>query len=294
MKKAAACFARAIEIDPTFALAHSGLGDAYLLLTQFALLTPKESFPLAKSAALAAVKLDSTLAEAHATLGHIAYLFEWNWRQAENYYRRAIELNPHYATAHHWLGVFLRSMGRFDEAVGELNRALELHPLSPVILKNQGTTLAMQKRFDEAETLTLKAIELAPDYPLGYRSLGWIYAQEGANEKAIVALEKAVSLSGRDPAILSALGSVYASANRTDDALCILDELDEAANRVHVSKCDAAQIHIKLGDFDRALDLLQKAFEERDISLVLLAVDPDLDELRVDPRFDVLRARVGL
>ncbi|CAA9401271.1 MAG: Adenylate cyclase [uncultured Pyrinomonadaceae bacterium] len=294
MKKAAACFARAIEIDPKFALAHAGLGDAYLLSSQFALLTPQQCFPQAKTAALTAIKLDSTLAEAHATLGHVAFLFEWNWRQAEIYYRRAIELNPNYATARNWFGGFLRSMNRLDEAVHEISRALELDPLSPVVLKNLGVTLCLQKRFDEAIKLSLKAIELAPDYALGYRSLGWIYLQKGLNEDAVAALEKAALLSNREPAILSALGCAYAAANRTDDAIGILRELDEFVRRAHVSKYDIAQIFIRLGDFDKAFELLEKAFKERDISMVLLAVDPDLDELRRESRFRKLLKSIEL
>jgi DNA-binding winged helix-turn-helix (wHTH) protein/Tfp pilus assembly protein PilF len=295
MRKAAACFARAIEIDPEFALAHAGLGDAYLLSSQFALLTPQECFPRAKVAALEAIKLDSSLAEAHATLGHVAYLYEWDWRQAENYYRRAIELNPNYATAHNWFGTFLRSLNRLDEAVYEITRAIELDPLSPVILKNLGVTLCLQKRFDEAIKLSLKAIELAPDdYALGYRSLGWIYLQKGLNAKAVSALEKAALLSNREPSILSALGWAYLAVKRTADASEILRELNKIARRTHVSKYDMAQIFIKFGDYDKAFELLEKSFEERDISLVLLAVDPDLDELRRDSRFQRLLQFVGL
>jgi DNA-binding winged helix-turn-helix (wHTH) protein/tetratricopeptide (TPR) repeat protein len=294
MRKAAACFARAIEIDSQFALAHAGLGDALLLFSQYAILPPHECFPQAKVAALEAIRLDPNLAEAYATLGHIAYLFEWNWQQAEIYYRRAVELNPNYATAHHWFGAFLRSMKRFDEAVFEINRALELDPLSSVILKNLGVTLCLQKRFAEAIKLTLKAIELAPDYALGFRSLGWIYLQKGLNDKAVAALEKAAALSEREPAILSALGFAYLAAKRPNDASRILYELDKIARRTHVSKYDMAQIFIKLGDFDKAFELLEKALEERDISLVLLAVDPDLKELRRDSRFRRLLRAVGL
>lgn len=293
MKKAANCFTRAIAIDPNFALAHAGLGDAYLLSSQFALLTPSECFPRAKAAALKAIELDPNLAEAHATLGHIAYLFEWNWRQAEKYYRRSIELNPNYATAHNWFGTFLRSLNRLDEAVHEMNRALELDPLSPVILKNLGVTLCLQKRFDEAIKLSLKAIELAPDYALGFRSLGWIYLQKGLDAEAVAALEKAVLLSNREPAILSTLGWAYLAAKRPGDAAGVLHELDKLSRRAHVSKYDTAQIFIKLGDFDKAFELLEKAFEEHDISLVLLAVDPDLAEMRLDARFDKLKKRIG-
>lgn len=293
MRKAAACFARAIEIDREFALAHAGLGDALLLFSQYAILPPHESFPPAKAAALEAIRLDPSLAEAYATLGHIAHLFEWNWRQAENYYRRAVELNPNYATAHHWFGAFLRSMNRLDEAVHEMNRALELDPLSPVILKNLGVTLCLQNRFEEALKLSFKAIELAPDYALGYRSLGWIYLQKGMNAEAVVALEKAALLSNREPVILSTLGWAYLAVKRHKDAFGILRELDQAARLTHVSKYDTAQIFIKLGDFDKAFELLEKAFEERDISLVLLAVDPDLEEIRNSRQFIELKRRVN-
>lgn len=293
MKKAADCFGRAIKIDSQFALAHAGLGDAYLLFSQHGLLTPKECFPRARAAARAAIELDPLLAEPHATLGHVACLFEWDWRQAERHYRRAIELNPHYATAHHWYGLFLRAMGRFDEAISELQTALDLDPLSSVMLKNLGAIFANCRQFQSAEKVTKKAVELEPDFALARRTLGWIYLQQKMHRRAIEELEKAAALSGRDPVVLCALGCAYAAAKREDDAHGVLREMDEIARRVHVSNYDVAQIFLKLGDFGKALELFEKAFAERDFGLVLLAVDSDLEDIRHTKRFERLKRLIN-
>lgn len=293
VKKAAVCFKRAIEIAPKFALAHAGLGDALLLFSQYGLLTPHECFTQAKASALAALELDANLAEPHTTLAHVAFLYEWNRQTAEYHYRRAIELNPNYATAHHWYGLFLRAVKRYDEAITELNLALQIDPLSAVMLKNLGAVYATAYRFSEAEAVTRKAIELEPNFALAHRTLGWIYLQQKRYDSALNSFETAARFSPDDPAIISELAAGYAAAKRPSATARILSKLDEIACHRHVSSYDVAQIYVRLTDFDKALELLQKAYQERDSSLTLLAFDPDFDDLRDDPRFQQFIKRVN-
>ena len=294
MRKAVECFERAIEIDSDFALAHAGLGDAYLLFSQHSLLAPTECFPRAKQAARRAIELQPTLAEAHTTLAHTAYLFDWDWAEAELNYRRAIELNPNYAVAHHWYGIFLTSMNRLDQAIEELRRALELDPLSAVIMNNLSGTFCIRGNREEAIEFALKCVELDPHYVLGWRRLGWVYSQYEKNDQAISALEKASSFAADEPTILSALALAYAVAGYHLEPLEILRRLEVLSAERYVSKYCLAQVYAKLENFDQAFELLNQSLAERDTSLILLGIDPDLNPLRFDARFENLKRRLKL
>jgi DNA-binding winged helix-turn-helix (wHTH) protein/Tfp pilus assembly protein PilF len=293
MQKAAECFEQAVAQDPQYALAYAGLGDAYLLFSQHALLEPHLAISKAKAAAKQAVTLKPDLADAYATLGYAAFRYDWNWTEAERNFRLALDLNPNYATAHQWYGLYLRAMRRFDEAEAQLQRALEIDPLSLIITLNLGTTNLYQRRFDKAEEFYRKVMALDADFAPVYVYLGCVYMWRRQHERAIAALEKAVRLSNRDFSILGTLALVYAAAGFGEKARQIITELT-AATTAHISMYNIALIYAKLKEFDRAFDFLQKACEARDANLTFLNIDQDLDDLRDDPRFEQIRQLVGL
>jgi len=294
-KKGIEYFQQATEDDPGYALAYVGLADSYSTLGYYSFLPPREAFGKAKTAATQALELDDSLAEAHATLGNIKTHYDWDWPTAEREYRRAIELNPQYATAHHWYGLFNAAMGRFEEAEKEFRRALEIDPFSLIINTAFGNAVYFfSRQYDRAINQLRKTLELEPNFGHARWTLGMTYDAKGQFDDAIDELQRARPLFSNSREIAGNLGHAYAMAGRREDALSILAELTELSKRSYVPSYSIALMHAGLGENDQAFERLERAYQERFSRLIYLNVDPELDSLRPDPRFDDLRQRLGL
>ncbi|MEO7653319.1 MAG: tetratricopeptide repeat protein, partial [Bryobacteraceae bacterium] len=289
LKRSAEYFRKAIVLEPGFALAYAGVSDAYSLLADYGLLTPVEAMPEAKAAASKAIDLDPTLAEAYSSLAFISSHFDWNWAQAEEYYRRAMELNPGYSTAHHWFSLdYLAMLGRFEEAFAEIRIARQLDPLSTIIREGVGFLMMLSGRYDEAVAEYRETLELDPYFYKGYTSLGRVLIQRGNYEEAIGMLLKGRSLSSDIPNILGALGQAYALAGDRQTAAGLVRELEQLAKRKYVPCTCFAVIYIGMGDHDRAMGHLERGCEQRELPLTGLAVHPAYEGLRDEPRFQRL------
>jgi tetratricopeptide (TPR) repeat protein len=296
MLKSLEYFQEAIHKDPSFALAYSGLADSYILLgapDAAGGIPPAEALPKAKTAALKALGIDDTLAEAHSSLAHARY-YDREWTATEQEYKRAIELNPNYPTAHSWYAVYLMSLGRFDEALVQIRRAQELDPLSLPINMTMGWVLLTARRPEESVQQLRKTLEMDSNFSLAHHRLGLAYEQQGKYEEAIAEFKQVVTLTGGKPLGLAALGRAYALAGRRTEAQKTLVELQEVSKERYVSPAAVAAIYAALGDNDRAFNWLDKAQKEHDGLLVRLKVDARYDSLRSDPRFEELLKRAGL
>ena len=288
-------FEQAIDQDPAYAQAYAGLADCYSLLPNYASEAPKEHLPRALAAGQRALELDDTLAEAHTSLGMAQYSFNWNWADAEREFQRAIDLNPNYATAHHWYAYLLMLLGRFDQALSELARAQELDPLSLIINSTTGYILYFARRQDEAIERCERALALEENFSPAQYSLALACEQKGLHDRAIAAFQKSLLLSGESAGCDAAvLAHGYAVAGRTAEARKTLNELLERSKERYVPAFYVALISVGLGDLETAFEWLEKAYKERDFYLIYLKVDPRLDPLRGDARFTDLLRRVGL
>ncbi|PYS87903.1 MAG: hypothetical protein DMF64_21910 [Acidobacteria bacterium] len=291
-----AYFRQALDEDPTYALAYVGMADCYDLLCGLSALPPHEGYPKAKAAVLKALELDDDLAEAHASLAHLTMRYDWDWETAEQEYRRALELNPNYATAHHWFATYLTAMGRHEEALVEGRLAQQLNPLSPVINLFIGAHLYFARRYDEAIAHIRKTVESEPAFVLAYTFLAQATAQQGDYEQAFSALNKAQQLSSEkeDISILNIRAYCLARASRKEEACATLSELRAGAAQEYVNPYEIAQTYVALGSHDEAFAWLERAYRERVGDLAFLKVAPELDPLRKDPRFRRLLERINL
>lgn len=288
-------FQQAISRDAHYAPAYAGLADAWSLLGEFGYAQPAEVMPRAKSAALRALELDSTLAEAHTSLALIRSLYDWEWHESETHYRRALELNPGYAQAHHWYAVdFLVLLARFDEAVIEILHARRLDPLSPGVNESAGFVLTTSRRFEEAVEHYRAVIQQSPEYFRAHTSLGRALGFLGRYDEAIASLLRGRELSDDVPSIYGALGQIYALAGREAEARRELSRLHELASRRSVSATCFALIHTGLGEHQKALDWLELSLQRRELPLTSIGVHPAYDALRREPRFKVMIQRIGL
>lgn len=278
-------FQDAIHKDPNYALAYAGLANTYTLLPAWALLPPKEGHPKARAAALKALALDESLAEAHAALAHTEHNYEWNWKAAEKSYRRAIDLNPNYAIAHHWYGSFLLEMGRKEEALAQKRLALQLDPLSLIINSDLGFLYYNTRQYDQAIEQLQKTIELDPGFTWTYQNLGFVYEQKKLYAESIASFQKALTLSPDSLEIQAELARAYAASGDSKKALQLLDRLLKTGRERYVASFDIAMIYAALGEKDRAFEWLQKAFEEHSYQITSIQVEPRVDPLRSDPRF---------
>jgi TolB-like protein/DNA-binding winged helix-turn-helix (wHTH) protein/Flp pilus assembly protein TadD len=294
LKVAMAYFKQAIEEDPKYAQAYSGLADTYALLGdwQYAVMTPKEALPKAKAAAIKALELDLALGEAHNSLAFCLDAFDWDFDAAGKEFRRAIELNPGYATAHHWYAWHLALLHRYDEALAEMRRAESLDPLSLVINADLAELLALAHSYDESIQQSRKTIEMDPNFGLAHNHLGQAYLQKHLNDQAVEELQKAVQLSGGSPTCIASLARAYVASGKRSEAEKLLSELKKRSNPSHSLASEIAVIYAALGDTDQAMTWLKKGYEERFNPGVLLR--PGLDPLRTDPRFEELVRRIGL
>jgi TolB-like protein/DNA-binding winged helix-turn-helix (wHTH) protein/Tfp pilus assembly protein PilF len=294
LKAALAYFKQAIEEDPKYAQAHSGLADTYALLGdwQYAVMTPKEAFPEAKGAALQALKLDSTLGEAHNSLAFVLDGFDWNFEAGGKEFRRAIELSPGYATAHHWYAWHLSLLGRFDEAIAEMRRAENLDPLSLIINADLAELLVLAHNYDESIAQSRKTIEMDPNFALAHNQLAQAYLQKHMYDEAVAELNKAVQLSDDSPTCIANLARAYVATGKRSEAEKLLSDLKKRSNPAYSNAPEIAIIYISLSDTDQAMNWLEKGYEERFNPGVLLR--PGFDPLRSDPRFKNLVRRIGL
>jgi len=295
IKQAIEHFQQSVERDPNFALGYVGLADSYTGLTFYNFAAPHEAMPKAKESAIKALTLDDTLAEAHATLAHILINYDWNSSAAEKEFKRSIELNPEYATAHQWYAIhFLTATGRLEEAVQEMKKALELDPASLVMNTFMGATLSYTGRYDEAIDQCRRTIQMDPNFAVAHWHLGLAYEQKQLLDEAIEEFRKAISLSGGSPLMKAALARAYAKAQKTHEANEMLNELNELAKRQYASAYELATIYVALGNNEEAFQLLAKAYAEHSFHLVNLNVSPHFKSVRSDPRFQDLVQRLGL
>src|SRR5579863_1254706 len=294
LHRAIAHFEEAIRRDPSYALAFAGLSDCYGLFAHFNLLPPAEMMPRAKETALQALDLDEGLAEGHASLAGVLNVFEWDWPATQREYRRALELNPNYATAHRLYAAHLLAMGRWDEARTEIERAQELDPLSLVISMEIGWHDYITRDYQAAIEQSLRTLEMETRFMAAYHTLGLGYEQSRQYRDAIAAFERARDGSGGNPVSLSSLAHALALAGRKREAKSVLAEIKEVSKAHYVSPYAVAVVYAGLGEKERSLEWLEKAVEGRDVWLVWIKQDPRLDRLRSSPRFEALLRHMRL
>jgi serine/threonine protein kinase/tetratricopeptide (TPR) repeat protein len=294
LRKAMELFQQAIEVDPGYALAYAGIAHSYNQLGFYQYLAPLEAFPRAKAAATRALELDASMGEARTVLAVARFWHDWDWPGAEEEFQRALAASPDFVHVHHFYGIFLTAMGRFEDALPRLLRGIELDPLSLPARASLGYCLYLAGRPHEAIVELGKLLEMDPAFAVAHDLLSWSFAAKGMWAEAIRAGSRAVELSDRDSLRLSSFGACLAAAGRRGEAEAILAELEEVSPHRYVSAVQVALIHVGLGQTDRAFEWLEKAVLERALGLVLLRVEPRLDPLRADPRFTDLVRRVGL
>ena len=293
LNKAADYFNQAIAADPKYALAYVGLADAYVLMPLYGAGAPRDCYPKAKAAAKKALELDDTSAEAHTSLAQVSCYYDLDYPQAIREFQRAIELNPNYATAHQWYGSSgLAALTRFDEAIAELKRAIELDPLSLVINTDLGNTYYRARRYDEAIDQMRKTLEMDSGFYYAHWNLGSALAAKGALGPAIEEYQKARALND-DPSMLGLLANAYAKSGNKAEALKIRDQLEVLSKQRYVSAYSFALVYLGIGDKEEALRWLEKAYQDRaGDALRFIRVEPLLDSLRGDPRFEALVAKI--
>jgi TolB-like protein/DNA-binding winged helix-turn-helix (wHTH) protein/Tfp pilus assembly protein PilF len=285
-------FEQAIALDPQFALAYAGLADSYSLLGSETLPASVASAK-ARTAALKALELDPSIAEGHTALAVVHFYYDWNWNDSQRELQRAIQLNPNYATAHHWSSVYLSAMGRFPEAIQEAERAHELDPLSPSITISLATEYRDARRFDRSIELLSAVLELDPNFAAAHQGLGKTYAAMGLWKLAVEEFQKAAALA-HDSESLTGLAYAYSASGGRAEALKIVDQLRAQPGGNYVSPFNLAAVFTGLGEKDQAFSSLDRAYHERDSRLPFLAVDRWFEPLHSDPRFVELCGRMGL
>jgi serine/threonine-protein kinase len=293
-KQAIFFFQEAIGKDPSYALAYTGLADCYTLRSDYGFLAPQEGYALAKDAVTLALKYDDSLAEAHTSLASIKAVTDWDWQGAENEYRRAIELNPKYPTAHHWYAAQLLLEGRLDQALQEIRIAQQLDPLSLGINKDFAVILLYARDYDKALEQCRKTLEIEPHFGAMFTYIAQIYELQQKYPEAAAELEKAHAAAPEDVEITYALGQAYALMGRKDEALKISNELNEPGKNNTYLRKEAAYLYALLGEKEQAVAILQRAAEDHYMPVAELKMDPRLDELRKDPRVVELLQKIGL
>jgi len=292
-RKAIVHFTQAIAADPGYALAHSGLADCYSLLSIWGAGPPRETLEQARAAAQRAVASPGAPGEAYASAALVRWIYDWDWAGAEQAFRRAIALNPGYATARQWYAYFLASRSRFDEAVVQIKRAQQLDPLSVSIATDIGEIHLWAGRYDEAATHLQAALDMEPNFPLAHNVLGMVHLKTGRPQEAIAELEKAARLDD-SPRMLGTLGYAYGAAGRASEARAVEERLAALSKSRYISPFQQALVDTGLGEDDRAFALLERAYRERSDNMAILRVYPLLERLRHDPRFEELMSRVDI
>jgi serine/threonine-protein kinase len=285
---------QATRIDPAYAEAYAGLADCYNMLVNYSVLPPSETFPKATEAAEKALALDENLAEAHAARAFIYFMWEWNWAEAGREYRRAIDLKPNYGPARQWYSSLLAATGQSDEALVEAKQARELDPFSLIIASHPGWINYLSRNAEATVREAKQALKLDPSFFPARRYLALGYNLQGKYNDAVTEFQKALALSPGSTLAKSELGYAYARAGRREEALRMIDELQQSPGQRRASPFYLALVHVGLGENDRAIELLQNAYNERAERLVWLRTDARFDPLRQDPRFNEILVRMGL
>jgi len=294
LRKATEYFTRAIEIDPAYARAYSGQADSYTTLGYLSHLAPRDVFPKADDAARRALQLDATLTEPQTSLAYVRLYYDWDWMKAEAAFRRAITLNPNYATAHHWYAVYLTAMGRLDEARAAIGRAQTLDPTSLIINTDLGFVLYYSRQYDAAVKQLQMVTEMNPEFALAHFWLGRAYQEKAMYGEAIAEFRQAGTVLQGWPVVTAAIGYVQGVSGRKHEALETLGGLERLAKERYVTPYGVALVHAGLGEKDQALVWLDRALEDRSHWLVWLKLDPRLHSLRSDRRYEDLLLGVGL
>jgi TolB-like protein/DNA-binding winged helix-turn-helix (wHTH) protein/lipopolysaccharide biosynthesis regulator YciM len=296
LTKAINYFQVAIEKDPNYALAYAGLADCYSIIGSVIVGTvpAAEVAPKARAAALKSLELDNTLAEAHTSLATVRFNYDWDWNSAASGFRRAVELNPSYATAYQRNSLYLMSMGRTTESIAEMNRAHDLDPLSTSTNFSLGSRLYMAREYDQAIEQLRNTIDMDPGFVLPRLVLGQAYEQKKAYDQAITELRRAAEISQNSPPVLAALARTYAVSGRTTEARNLLDQLMQQSKKQYVSPFYVAIVYAGLGEKEQALDWLEKAYGDHSNAIIFLKVDPQLDTLRGSLRFHELQRKLRL
>jgi len=290
--KAVQYFQQAIACNQTYAAAYSGLADCLSNLSWLCIFSPENGCAKAKELAAQALETNPSLAESHASLAWATLIYDHDFRAAEREFERSIELNSHYAHAHHWFGLYLGLTGRYEEGYTELKRAIRLEPHS-IMNQTLGFILVFNRRYDQAKEQFEKALELDPNFFQAYWGLGAADLYKSQHQSAIAAMEKAVQLSGRAPLFLATLGEAYAAGGYSQEAQKILDQLQDVAKDRYVTPYGLAHIHAALGKKEDALHWLETAYQEHAVHMMCLKADPRFDDLRPDPRFQNLLRRMN-
>ena len=294
MKKGLESFEQAIRLDPDYAAAYVGLADCYGVLSQVGDFSPNDVMPKAKAAALDALRIDETLAEAHASLAMIDELYDWNWKSADTEFKRAIELNPNYATAHHWYAMYLSAMGRNDEALAEIRRAEALDPVSLITDTNEGWILFCARQYDQAINKLQATIEMDPNFANAHYKLALVYEIKGMYKEAVEEHLKSKALSGDISENVEKLKAAYATSGSKGYYREELRQLKDNSSRGYVLPKYFVLTELQLGNTEETLKWLEAAYKERTEPLAYLRVDPRFDSLRSDARFEDLLRRVNL
>jgi TolB-like protein/Tfp pilus assembly protein PilF len=297
LRQALGYFQRAVAADPDYAPAYTGLSDCYWSLGASSTvggLPPRQVMPEAKAAALKALEIDGTLAEAHASLAQVHFYYDWDLAASEKEFKRALDLDPDYTAAHHWYSHCLLVLGRTEESLAESRRALELEPLNLIVNGHLGWHYLYARQYDQAIEQFRRTLELDPTFPQALRYGAWAFLPKGRYEEAIAALRAALSTLGRAPEVEAELGYALAMAGRRAEARAVLEGLRQPSSGRYVSPYSVALVYTGLGDRDQALAWLDKAYDERSDYMPYLGLEPMLDPLRSDPRFGALVRRVGL
>jgi serine/threonine protein kinase/Tfp pilus assembly protein PilF len=294
LNKAIELFGQAIDQDPKYALAYVGLADSYSLVSMYGGPPPQEVFPQAKAAATKALEINENLAEAHNSLAYVYQRYDWNWKAAEAEFKRSLELNPNYATGHFWYSELLVSLGRFEEGIREMKQALELDPVSLVINENLGWVYLMAGQKDLALVQLRKTLEMDQNFAATHLMLGFAHLQKGNMKEATEEMKKARELSAEAPTVVISFALVCAAAGRLEEADAILEELTARSQKQHASPFRMAEVYAVMGDLDKAFELLNKAYEEKDEWMTTIKISPNLAPFHSDPRYQALLKKMGL
>jgi DNA-binding winged helix-turn-helix (wHTH) protein/TolB-like protein/Flp pilus assembly protein TadD len=294
LQKSLGYFENAIRLDPNYALAYVGLADTYTLLSFFTLAAPNDAFPKARAAAEKALAIDSTLAEAYSALGQVKSSYEWDWAGAEEQFQKGIALNPNYPLLHHWRSLNLMAMGRLEEARTAMQRALELDPLLLITNVNLGRIDYYEGQYEQAVKQYQRALELDQNFMRTHLRLGMAYAQQHRYQEALTEYYKTREISGNTPQVDAHIAHVLAISGKKSEARAALAALQKHATRQYVPPYDIALIYSGLGETDQAFKWLEKAYADHSTEMIYFKVDPMLESLRSDPRYQVLLRRMGL
>ena len=294
LKTAIRYFEQAIEKDPHYALAWAGIADSYSLLGEFGNIPRKELYPKAEAAVKKALEIDNRLAEVHTSLASLLMLSKWDWANSEKEFKLALELNPNYATAHHWYSQWFLSMGRLEESLRMISWAAELDPVSQAILKDKGLALYYNRQYDEAIEMARKTLELDPNYAAAHRLLSLAYQGKGGFDEAIVETQKWGALTRNKVETTVALAQLHAVSGQIEEARKLIEVVEQDKLVIDQVYRGLALVYAALGENDTAFKCLEKSYERHEEAILSLKVDPKVDPLRKDPRFIALLKKIGI